>query len=79
MELVPPTPPIAHLGQLTAGRTARSWGQGQGDSGCVHHECEVSERVCACTCVELTCLPLPGPLDGNELCIWDIKDPPQQV
>lgn len=19
------------------------------------------------------------PLDGNELCIWDIKDPPQQV
>lgn len=68
MELVPPTPPIAHLGQLTAGRTARSWGQGQGDSGCVHHECEVSECVCACTCVELTCLPLPvpGPTWGAE-------------
>ena len=68
MDLVPPTPPIAHLGQLTAGRTARNWGQGQGDSGCVHHECEVSERVCACTCVELTCLPLPvpGPTWGAE-------------
>lgn len=68
MELEPPTPPIAHLAELTAGRTARSWGQGHGASGCAHHECEVSQCVCACTCVELTCLllPVPGPTWGAE-------------
>ena len=33
MELESPTPPIAHLAELTAGRMARSWGRATGPQG----------------------------------------------
>ena len=69
MELEPPNPPIAQLAELTAERTARSWGRATGPRGvyimsakclsvCVHAHVW-SSRACCCLC-----LVPPGGLRG---------------
>jgi len=69
MELEPPTPPIAHLAELTAGRTARSWDRATGPQGvyimsvkCLSvyvHAHVWSSHTCCCLC-----LVPPGGLRG---------------